>query len=97
MFEAPHDQTTASVPSSLVEDDRMVDARIRAEYQEVPGLSLTLPQAARLFNLDRKRCARLFAVLIADGALWTNGREFLGRSVRKSSGVTRRSGRKRSR
>jgi hypothetical protein len=26
--------------------------RIRAEYREMPGMRLTLPQAARLFNLE---------------------------------------------
>ena len=28
-------------------------ARIRAEYREMPGLRLTLPQASRLFSLER--------------------------------------------
>lgn len=56
-------------------------ARIRAEYLEMPGMRLTLPQAARLFNLERTQCARLLETLVAGGALWTNGREFLGSNV----------------
>jgi hypothetical protein len=59
--------------------DQPIEARVRAEYQEMPGMSLTLPQAARLFNLDLTDCARVFDHLVTDGALWTNGREFLGR------------------
>jgi hypothetical protein len=59
--------------------DIPIEARVRAEYQEMPGMSLTLPQAARLFNLDLTDCARVLDALVTDGALWTNGREFLGR------------------
>lgn len=61
--------------------DPHIRARIRAEYQEMPGMSLTLPQAARLFNLDLTDCARVLDTLVTDGALWTNGREFLGRNA----------------
>ncbi len=63
-----------------VEDDRLVEARILAEYDEMPGLSLTLPQAARLFDLDTTRCVHLLEDLVLDGVLWTNGHEFLARS-----------------
>jgi len=58
--------------------DGDVRARIRAEYHEMPGMRLTVAQAARLFNLDPVRCARALDTLVSDGALWTNGREFLG-------------------
>ena len=56
--------------------DRHIHARVRAEYDEMPGMSLTLPQAARLFNLDLTDCARVLDALVTDGALWTNGREY---------------------
>jgi hypothetical protein len=46
----------------------------------MPGMRLTLRQAARLFDLDVAHCARALAVLVTDGVLWTNGREFLGKS-----------------
>ena len=52
--------------------------RVRAEYTEMPGLRLTLPQAARLFNLKREECEKVLATLVEAGMLWTNGREFLG-------------------
>lgn len=38
--------------------------RVEAEYREMPGLSLTLPQAARLWELDQRTCERVLATLI---------------------------------
>jgi hypothetical protein len=58
--------------------DVAVYIRIRAEYREMPGMRLTLAQAARLFALEPACCAQALDRLVADGALWTNGREFLG-------------------
>ena len=68
---------TTSAPG-LAQTDRALHVRIRAEYLEMPGMRLTVPQAARLFNLDLTHCARVLDALVMDGALWTNGREFLG-------------------
>lgn len=53
-----------------------VVARVRAEYQEMPGLTLTVPQAARLFNLEREACERVLNHLVSGGILWTDGRQF---------------------
>jgi DNA-binding IclR family transcriptional regulator len=61
--------------------DRTIGARICAEYHEMPGLRLTVSQAARLFNLELAECARLLNALVENGLLWTNGREFLGPNV----------------
>ena len=58
-----------------------VHTRIQAEYREMPGLSLTLRQAARLFNLELTHCAHVLDTLVADGHLWTNGHEFLSSSA----------------
>jgi hypothetical protein len=58
--------------------DHAIRARIRAEFHEMPGLRLTVSQAARLFNLEVAYCARVLDGLVRNGALWTNGREFLG-------------------
>jgi hypothetical protein len=63
--------------SQLIEDDRAVHARIRSEYQEMPGLRLTLSQAARLFGLEPVSCERVLNTLVVDGELWTNGRDFV--------------------
>ena len=43
--------------------------RIRAEFSEMPGLQLTLPQASRLFNVDPGRCERALDRLVEAGAL----------------------------
>jgi hypothetical protein len=38
--------------------------RIEAEYREMPGLSLTLSQAQRLWGLDRSTCALVLVTLV---------------------------------
>jgi hypothetical protein len=43
--------------------------RIRAEYAEMPCLRLTLPQAARFWNVDRETCFAALDQLVADGFL----------------------------
>ena len=43
--------------------------RIRGEYMEMPGLKLTVPQAARLWHLDQPSIEQLLNVLVADGVL----------------------------
>jgi hypothetical protein len=43
--------------------------RIRSEFHEMPGLCLTVPQAARLWNLDRDTSEAALNVLVADGYL----------------------------
>lgn len=42
---------------------------IRAEYQELPGLCLTLPQARRFWGLDEASSTALFARLVDMGFL----------------------------
>ena len=44
-------------------------ARIRNEYVEMPGLVLTLPQAARLWGLSESRSALLLSMLVETGFL----------------------------
>ena len=44
-------------------------ARIRKEYVEMPGLALTLPQAARLWGLSENRSALLLSMLVETGFL----------------------------
>jgi hypothetical protein len=43
--------------------------RVQAEYIEMPGLSVTLPQAQRLWGVDRPTCEQVFAALVARGFL----------------------------
>ena len=48
---------------------RELSTRIEAEYVEMPGLSVTLPQAQRLWTADRHTCQTVFDRLIARGVL----------------------------
>ena len=57
--------------------------RVRAEYQEMPGLRLTLAQAQRLFGIRDDVCVRVLNTLVrqevlrvdANGAfVWNGGR-----------------------
>ena len=43
--------------------------QIQAEYAEMPGLSVTLSQAQRLWAADRATCEAVFSRLITDGVL----------------------------
>ena len=56
----------------------IVHERVRGEYREMPGLRLTVAQAARLFNLEPAQCGQVLDTLVTNGALWTNGREYFG-------------------
>ena len=48
--------------------DRLI-WRIRAEFQEMPGVSLTLPQARRLFGVPLDACDRILNHLADEGLL----------------------------
>lgn len=43
--------------------------RIRDEFVEMPGTSLTLAQGARLFGVHTEVCGRIFTELVRDGHL----------------------------
>lgn len=57
-------------------DDRELHVRITGEFREMPGLTLTLAQASRLFSVDPARCERVLGSLVQGGVLSTNGRAF---------------------
>ncbi len=42
---------------------------IKAEYREMPGLSLSLAQACRLWQLDPEAASNVLTELVADGIL----------------------------
>jgi hypothetical protein len=50
-------------PESLV-------ARVRGEYQEMPGLRLTLAQACRLWQVDAATCETLLEQLMREAFLY---------------------------
>ena len=53
--------------------------QILAEYAEMPGLSITLPQAQRLWAVDRDTCEEVLRRLVSRGKLRRTPR---GRFVR---------------
>jgi hypothetical protein len=57
-------------------DLHVLQVRVTAEFDEMPGLKLTLAQAARLFSIDAASCASVLGVLVERGVLVTNGRAF---------------------
>jgi DNA-binding IclR family transcriptional regulator len=56
--------------------------RVEGEYREMPGLSLTVSQAERLWGLDRSTCALVLTTLIERRVLrqTTNGMYLRGPS-----------------
>lgn len=80
MIDSDADSTTTRADGVTQTDDALRE-RVRGEYLEMPGLRLTLAQAARLFDLELRLCSQVLETLVTDGMLWTNGREFLGNNV----------------
>ena len=68
-------------PHIATHDDLIV--RISAEYLEMPGLRLTLPQALRLWGLDEPTCAAALETLLATKFL---SRRLDGTYVRATDG-----------
>ena len=50
-------------------DDRLL-ARIRGEYDEMPGLRLTFSQACRLWQLDDTTCRAVLEQLVVERFLY---------------------------
>ena len=49
-----------------------VVSRVRSEFLEMPGLQLTVPQAARLWGLEHRDCHDVIETLVASAFLrWT--------------------------
>jgi hypothetical protein len=56
--------------------------RVVNEFNEMPGLSLSLSQASRLLGLAQDACARILVRLIDEGRL---RRDFAGRYIKPDS------------
>ena len=67
---------TSTVPETerQVATVRDLTRRVQAEYTEMPGLSVTLPQAQRLLGIDRETCVVVIRTLV--------DRRFLRRTAR---------------
>ena len=55
---------------SAFEDTSTTLIRIRGEYREMPGLKLTIAQAARLWHVDETYIQKMLDLLVADGLLY---------------------------
>ena len=53
---------------------RTLMEQIQAEYAEMPGLSVTLSQAQRLWAVDQASCEEVFSRLISRGVLRRTGK-----------------------
>jgi len=58
-----------------------IQQRVRVEYDEMPGLVLTVPQAARLWRLDTSVIEKIMASLVAADYLRQSPRGFVRRSL----------------
>jgi hypothetical protein len=59
-------------------DTDALATRIRSEFNESPGMCLTLRQAARLWGIAPEECARIVERLVADDFLrWTRNGELV--------------------
>ena len=61
--------TCSPEPVVVALPDKDLQIRIQAEFAEMPGLKLTIPQAARLFHAEGARCQRVLIQLVAAGIL----------------------------
>ena len=68
-------ERAASPEERKMESPTLVD-RVRGEFIEMPGLQLTMAQAARLWGLDLAACRNVVDVLVDTAFLrWTeNGK-----------------------
>jgi hypothetical protein len=49
--------------AEVTDIERLIE-RIQSEYREMPGLSLTAPQACRVWHLDALRCTAVLDALV---------------------------------
>jgi len=61
-------QSIARTPARQPADQKLVE-RVRREFSDMRGLSPTIAQARRLFNLADDECLGIFAQLLQEGFL----------------------------
>lgn len=64
-------QLSTSITPELIQPDQkaVIAERVRGEFREMPGLSLTLAQAQRLWSLDTSTCSEVLSQLVECGFL----------------------------
>ena len=58
--------------------------RILAEFEDMPGMALSLKQAGRFLGVDDKACERILAGLTRDGALRRNASSLYVRDANRA-------------
>jgi Fic family protein len=58
-----------------------VTTRCRGEFLEMPGMRLTLPQAARFLGIDIDTCERALESLVNSGFLRKSGSAYMRNGV----------------
>ena len=62
--------SAATTSDFLAQDTRaLITERVRGEFREMPGLTLTLAQAGKLWSLDAETCTDVLSQLVATGYL----------------------------
>ena len=75
-FERPNVAQPRPSARGRLEVPAGVAARVRSEFEEMPGMCLTLHQASRLLGLDSITCEQLLGKLVAEGFLSCDGRRY---------------------
>jgi hypothetical protein len=73
---AQSSEQSAHIPCIQHREEYDLCTRVQAEFREMPGLKLTLPQASRLFSIEPKRCERVLTALVHAGYLASDGKAF---------------------
>ena len=70
------EHTAHKNPRGAHHEEHDLRTRIQAEFREMPGLTLTLSQASRLFSIEPAHCERVLGALVHAGHLATDGKAF---------------------
>jgi len=66
---------------------KLLAARVRGEFREMPGLCLTIEQASRLWQVDRLVCEIVLRELVRTGVLqMTSGGAYVAASLIRERG-----------
>jgi hypothetical protein len=58
-------------------EKRVLCARIISEFVDMPGLTITMAEACRLWDIDEPRCKELLNTLAASGFLRKSGDSYM--------------------
>jgi hypothetical protein len=73
---SPSSEQSTRIPRIAHVEEGDLCRRVQAEFREMPGLKLTLPQASRLFSIEPTCCERVLRALVRAGYLATDGTAF---------------------